>query len=132
MLNEQNIQAALAVERKMYTALCDLIEITSDLSNALSRQDQVSFQLFLGMRQDSINLLSDYRDTLKKQCNSLSPQDGDILKKLLSGVDVPQNFNTKQLVDQVNRNQALLNRAIQSDRFINQRLCGKKSFYSHE
>ena len=43
MLSEQTVMSALVTERKMYTALTELLETTGELSEALSRQDQVSF-----------------------------------------------------------------------------------------
>lgn len=122
--------AALSVERKMYAVLSEFLDTTSELSDALQRQDQISFQLYLNMRQESVNQLSEYRDALKKQCSELPSADGDLLRSILSGGEVPNDGSMKKLSEQVHKNRGLLDRAVQSDRVINQRLGGKKSFYS--
>lgn len=46
MLSEQTLSFACAVERQMYTSLIEIDELTSQLADAVSRQDQVSVRLF--------------------------------------------------------------------------------------
>ena len=101
MLNDQIIMAALSVERKMYAVLSELLDTTSELSDALQRQDQVSFQLYLNMRQESVNQLSEYREALKKQCLDLPPAEGELLRAILSGGDASSDGNVKKLSEQV-------------------------------
>lgn len=130
MLNEQQIQAAMGVARRMYPLLLDVMEITDDLSDSLKRQDQVSVRMFLSMRQDSINQLVKCKEELRKQCNLMKPEEGEQLQQILDGnppKDVP---GISQLAEQVEKNQTLLRRVIQADRVINQRIGGKQSFYS--
>lgn len=115
----------------MYAVLSEFLDTTSELSDALQRQDQVSFQLYLNMRQESVNQLSEYKEALKKQCLDLSPAEGELLRTILSGGDAPSDGNVKKLSEQVHKNRGLLDRAVQADRVINQRLGGKKSFYSN-
>lgn len=132
MLKEQEIMSALAVERRMYMILSELVEITSELSDALQWQDQVSFQLYLSMRQESINQLRDNKEILRKQCKSLSQEDGNALREILSGTGVPNSPNEQKLCEQVQKNRGLLDRIIQADRLVSRRLGGKKSFYSQQ
>ena len=41
-MDEKVIAAAVATERKRYTVLTEVMEITEELSDAFQRQDQVS------------------------------------------------------------------------------------------
>ncbi len=130
MLNEQQIQAAMGVARRMYPLLLEVMEITDDLSDSLNRQDQVSVRMFLSMRQDSINQLVKCKEELQKQCKLMEPKEGEQLRQILDGnppKDVP---GISQLAEQVQKNQTLLRRVIRADRVINQRIGGKQSFYS--
>lgn len=130
MLNEQQIQAAMGVARRMYPLLLEVMEITDDLSDSLSRQDQVSMRMFLSMRQDSINQLVKCKEELRKQCSLMEPEAGEELRQILAG-NPPKNVpGISQLAEQVEKNQALLRRVVQSDRVISQRIGGKQSFYS--
>lgn len=129
MLSEQTVMSALVTERKMYTALTELLETTGELSEALSRQDQVSFQLYLGMRHDTLNQLAECKAILKKQCADLPEKEGNALRQILSG-EAPQDGGAQRLADQVRRNRELWQKAVLADRLANQRLGGKKSFYA--
>ncbi len=129
MLSENAVMSAMVVQRKMYGALSELQETTIELSDALKRQDQVSFRLYLGLRQDAINQLVEYQAALKKQCAGLSDADRDRLEKILTGDATAEQDSEKRLIDLVKKNKNSLERIIQQDRMVNQRLGGKKSFY---
>lgn len=129
MLSENAVMSAMAVERKMYGALSELQETTIELSDAFKRQDQVSFRLYLGLRQDSINQLVECRTLLKKQCMGLPASDKEHLEKILAGDAIVEQDLEKRLIDLVKKNRNTLERIIQQDRVINQRLGGKNSFY---
>ena len=113
----------------MYTALNELLETTGELSEALQRQDQVSFQLYLGMRQDTLNQLAECKAILKKQCAELPEKEGNALREVLSG-ETPEDDGVQRLADQVRRNRELWEKAVLADRLANQRLGGKKSVYA--
>lgn len=129
MLSEQTVLSALVVERKMYTAFTELLETTGELSEALRRQDQVSFQLYLSMRQDTLNQLTEYKALLQKQCAELPETEGNALRDILAG-KTPVEDGAQRLADQVRRNRELWQKAVMADRIANQRLGGKKSFYA--
>ena len=127
MLDERVILSALLVERRIYVSLSELLETTTELSDALKRQDQVSFQLYLSMRQEFLNQISEYRATLKKQCADLPREEGECLRGILNGTS--QESGGQPLADQIRKNRALYDRILQADKLISRRLCGTKSFY---
>lgn len=124
------IAAALATERKCYAALTEVMELTQNLSDAVQRQDQVTVQMFLSMRQEPINQLKEYRSLQRKRCASLPEEESAALWKVLTGKGADGTGQLQDLEKVVGQNQSLLERIQQADRQVSVRLGGKKSFYS--
>lgn len=124
------IAAALATERKCYAALTEVMELTQDLSDAVQRQDQVTVQMFLSMRQEPINQLKEYRRLQRKRCASLPEEESAALWKVLTGKGADGTGQLQDLEKVVGQNQSLLERIQQADRQVSVSLGGKKSFYS--
>ena len=129
-MDSQVIAAALATERKCYAALTEVMELTQDLSDAVQRQDQVTVQMFLSMRQEPINQLKEYRSLQRKRCASLPEEESAALWKVLTGKGADGTGQLQDLEKVVGQNQSLLERIQQADRQVSVRLGGKKSFYS--
>ena len=72
-MDEQVLKVAMSAEQKMYTALSEVMELTGELADAFQRQDQVSVQIFLGMRQEPIDRLESCKAMLERQCLQLPP-----------------------------------------------------------
>lgn len=129
MLDEEQIQTALRVERRMYALLLEVMDVTNDLCDAVNRQDQVSVRMFLKMRKDTLLSVMKCKEELQIQCNQLDPVAFEQMQQILSNQpcqDVPVSAVLSQQVD---RNQALLRRIVKADQAISQRLGGKRSFY---
>lgn len=129
-MDSQVIAAALATERKCYAALTEVMELTQDLSDAVQRQDQVTVQMFLSMRQEPINQLKEYRSLQRKRCASLPEEESAALWKVLTGKGGDGTDQLQELEKLVGQNQSLLERIQQVDRQVSVSLGGKKSFYS--
>ena len=129
-MDSQVIAAALATERKCYAALTEVMELTQDLSDAVQRQDQVTVQMFLSMRQEPINQLKEYRSLQRKRCASLPEEESAALWKVLTGKGADGTGQLQELEKLVGQNQSLLERIQQADRQVSVSLGGKKSFYS--
>ena len=129
-MDSQVIAAALATERKCYAALTEVMELTQDLSDAVQRQDQVTVQMFLSMRQEPINQLKEYRSLQRKRCAALPEEESAALWKVLTGKGADGTGQLQDLEKVVGQNQSLLERIQQADRQVSVSLGGKKSFYS--
>lgn len=129
-MNEQEIAAILSIERKMYTALTEVMELTGELANAIERQDQVSVEMFLSMRQEPINQLTDYRALLKRQCAGLPKEEGEKLQQFLFSEAYAQFPQAQSLEKIVRQNRTLWERIMQLDRRLNQRIGRDRSFYA--
>lgn len=132
MLSDQTLSTATAIQRKMYTSLTEVADLTDQLSQSVDRRDQVSVQMFLSMRQEEINQLTSCKAILQRQCAELPPEDGALLRQMLTGqVSQPPTSPAGQaLLQQVERNRALLERIFRADQAVSRRLGGPTSYYS--
>lgn len=130
MLSAEMLSLVTAVEKSMYRSLTDLEELTQELSQAVDRGDRVSIQMFLSMRQEPLDQLLKQQAALRRQRAGLSPEDGRLLRALLEDTEPPACSGSEELVRQATRNRTLLERIIQTDRRISQRLGGSASFYA--
>lgn len=129
MLSQQAVSAAMAVEKQMYLALTEVEELTGELGHALERRDQVAVRMYLSLRQEEINRLTEHKALLRRQCAQLPEEEARQLRALLSRQDTGPIEGTEDLKRQVKRNGVLLDRVLRADKRISQRLGGKQSFY---
>lgn len=130
-MNEQTITEAHGACRSMYTALTELLELTNELSKAIQRQDQVSVQLFLSMRQEPLDRLRVCDTRLRRLCSLLPPAEGAQLRQVLNGQG-GGTAATQGLERTVRQNRQLLEQITRMDERINRRMGGKKSFYEQK
>ncbi len=132
MLSDQTLMAAASLQRNMYIALNEVAELTDELAQAVSRQDQVSVRLFLSMRQEEIDRLMGHRAALRRQCDQLSAQDRRQLRRLLAGATdcIPPSPAGEALALQVRNTRSLLERVCRADQAVSLRFGGSNSFYA--
>ncbi len=132
MLSDQDFTCAIAIQRKMYTSLNEVADLTDELSQAVSRQDQVSVRMFLSMRQEEIQRLTSYQAMLHRQCRQLLPEDARLLTQLNSGrfQGTAPSPSAQALLQQAQRNRSLLERVRRADEAVSSRLGGPNSFYN--
>ena len=129
-MDEQVLKVAMSAEQKMYTALSEVMELTGELADAFQRQDQVSVQMFLGMRQEPIDRLESCKAMLERQCLQLPPEQRQILRGILQGQTRPPQ--AQALGESVQKNKRLLDRILEVDRQLNLRIGGEHSFYRQQ
>ena len=129
-MDEQVLKVAMSAEQKMYTALSEVMELTGELADAFQRQDQVSVQMFLGMRQEPIDRLESCKAMLERQCLQLPPEQRQILRGILQGQTPPPQ--AQALGELVQKNKRLLDRILEVDRRLNLRIGGEHSFYCQQ
>lgn len=131
-MNQQSVMEALGLERKRNEALLEAQELTDELAQALQRQDQVSVQMFLSMRQAPINRLRELQALRRKQLAALPEGELSEMEKLLSGAAPGQTATEQSLVRLAGQNRHILERVLQEDRRLSTRLGGKKSYYAQQ
>ncbi len=115
----------IAQLKKRYSLLNEIYDITEQMSDALNRDDEVSFQMLLSMRQEPILYMKE-SDTILLSLKSELPQ--DIIKRWheLEKNAEPLNQEETLFKQQIEQNRRLLERLVPFDNRILNVLKNKK------
>lgn len=128
---EEMLSKALSLLQKKYGALEEIYSLTGQMEDALSRKDEVSFQLLLKMRAEEMARVEQLQEQLWQ------PGEGDLkenswYRRLLSAEFLeedpgdPQEARVKRIRLSTQR---LIEKIQGEDRKLNVRMAGKKSWY---
>ena len=98
------------------------------MAEAVDRDDQVTVQMLLAMREEPIRELTNAREALKQQIAASAPEDAKRLRAILNG-EATEAAEERVLVNQVAANQRLLEQVQQLDKILNQKISREKSIY---
>ncbi len=129
-MNESNLKELLELERKLYAKISETTDITQELSDGVERNDQVSVELFLAMRQRPILEMEEIRSRIELKRVELNPQDALRFDELLSGAPA-ENRDELPLTKQLSMNRRFLTRLTELDCLVSRKLCGNQSHYDH-
>ena len=114
--------------KRIYTALNEALDLTRQLADAVDRDDQVSTQMLISMRQEPTDKLALAQQALAQQRQSLPDADADRLSAILRGAE-PETPEEGPLMAQVGANQRVLRQLVELDRVVNRKLAREKSVY---
>lgn len=115
--------------KKMYAHLNETLDLSRQLAEAVDRDDHVTIQMLLAMRQEPIEKLRRAQNALEQQRDLLEPEDGQELADLLSG-GPPETDAAAPLAAQVGMNRRLLEQVQALDKAISLKLAREKSIYN--
>lgn len=115
--------------KKMYAHLNETLDLSRQLAEAVDRDDHVTIQMLLAMRQEPIEKLRRAKNALEQQRDLLEPEDGQELADLLSG-GPPETDAAAPLAAQVGMNRRLLEQVQALDKAISLKLAREKSIYN--
>ncbi len=122
------LQKALVNTKRIYLLLNEVWDISGQLADALDRQDQVTLQMLVSMRQGPIDQLAQTRSVLIEMKNTLPEQQAQRLGELLNGAEAREESEA-ELAKQVCANQRMLAQVIELDKRLNRKLTREKSIY---
>lgn len=114
--------------RCIYNLLGEVFSLSQQLADALGRDDQVTIQLLLGMREEPIQNLAKRREILAQMLENLPKKEAERLRELLNGASA-ETEEEAGLVQQVAMNSRLLQRVQELDQQINRKITHEKSVY---
>lgn len=127
-MEEETLKNVLAQQRKAYHQLNSVLDLTQQLAEAVTRDDQVSMRMLLAMRREPIMQLGDIQSRTQALIQSSPPDTAMRLDALYQGGAAETELE-KPLCTQLEQNHRLLDRIIQLDKVVNRKLAGPKSFY---
>ena len=128
-MEQDALMKALVQLKRMGNLLNEVLDLSQQLAEALDRNDQVSVEMLVAMRQEPIDKLEETDQALRDQLAALPPETGRRLTALLNG-DSPAEAHEKLLTDQIAANRRRLSQIIERDKILNQKLSRGKSAYS--
>ena len=114
--------------KRIYLLLNEVLDLSSQLAQAMDRDDQVTIRMLISMRREPIDKLKQARSVLLEMKHELSPEDALRLTELLNGADAQEKEET-ELANQVRANQRLLEQVLALDKRLNQKLARENSIY---
>lgn len=115
-------------EKRRYALLNELFDLTKQLAEAVDRNDEVTIQMLLSMREGPLAQMRQVEENLTRQRSSLSEEDGRRLEELLSGAQA-QRQEENALSGQVGTNRRLLGQLVELDKRVNKKVTREKSVY---
>ncbi len=114
--------------KRIYRNLDATMDLSRQMAEAVDRDDQVTVQMLLAMREEPIRELTNAREALKQQIAASAPEDAKRLRAILNG-EATEAAEERVLVNQVAANQRLLEQVQQLDKILNQKISREKSIY---
>ena len=124
-MTEKTVMDALVQMKRTGNLLNELEDLTRQLGQAIDRNDQVSMQMLVGMREEPLGKLQAADQAVREQLEALhDTEEAADLAALLNGGPPPQPGERTQqmLCEQVAANRRRLNQIIELDKVLNQRL----------
>ena len=115
--------------KRIYRNLDATMDLSRQMAEAVDRDDQVTVQMLLAMREEPIRELTNAREVLKQQIAASAPEDAKRLRAILNGEATEAAEEERVQVNQVAANQRLLEQVQQLDKILNQKISREKSIY---
>lgn len=132
-MNEKELWLGLLLQcRGKYICANELLRLTQELGEAVNRDDKVSIQLQLVMRQDEIDKIRKYEE---KICILLEayPSMYEQCKKVMSGdydLEACMTEEEKAVAKVSQDLKSVVKRTVEIDKIVNQKIAGDRSFYA--
>lgn len=129
-MEQNDVMDLLMLAKRFSNKLTEVLDLTSQMAEAVDRQDQISVQLLVSMRQEPIAHLEQIKESTGHRLDLLPQEDAGYLRGLMEGKeDEARAENDRMLAVQSAANLRLLQRVLELDRRVNHKLAGKESVY---
>lgn len=128
-MGQQDLALLLQWKKKQFLKYNEILSVTEQMVQSMERNDRFSVNMLLSMREDPIRQAEEIQDQIGAYLYQMPELDAIRANELLTGAADGQGMESA-LCSQVAQNRRLLDRIIQLDKFISQRLGGKRSFYA--
>ncbi len=130
-MTEKTVMDALVQMKRTGNLLNELEDLTQQLAQSIDRNDQVSTQMLIAMREEPLAKLQAADKALREQMEVLSDrEEAEKLAALLNGGEAEPGERTQQMLqEQVAANRRRLKQIMTVDRVLNQRLGREQSAY---
>ncbi|MDD3141203.1 MAG: hypothetical protein PHX08_19845 [Lachnospiraceae bacterium] len=119
--------------QKKYSCVSEIHRLTEEVGTSLSRDDRVSVQMILAMRQDEMNASDECDKSIELLIESLQIEEQCKVRELLKLDDINEadSIEGKKIIEIKRNIRMILERCVQLDKAMSTRVAGKDSFYSY-
>ena len=131
-MKEKTVMDALVQMKRTGNLLNELLDLTRQLGESIDRNDQVSTQMLIAMREEPLGKLQAADKALREQMEALDDrEEAGQLAAILNGGGAGDDAGrtVEMLCDQVALNRRRLKQVTDLDRVLNQRIARGKSAY---
>lgn len=131
-MEEKPVMDALVQMKRTGNLLNELLDLTQQLGQAIDRNDQVSIQMLVAMREEPLAKLQAADQALRDQLEVMTDLESaaQLASMLNGGLPAQEDSQTQQaLCAQVAANQRRLKQVMDLDRMLNQRMARERSAY---
>ena len=134
-MTENTVMDALVQMKRTGNLLNELEDLTRQMGEAIDRNDQVSMEMLIAMREEPLGKLQEADQAIRDQLELLTDKfEAAQLASMLDGgppADSGERVQ-QQLCEQVAVNNRRLNRVTELDRRLNERLARENSVYRRD
>lgn len=123
----------LKLYQRKYNAVSEIHRLTEEMGEFLSKNDRVSVQLIMKMRQDEMNLADKCNTSVALIESAMEQNDRNRLQRLLENSgenNIAETFEEKKLQEIAKNIKLILQKTIELDKRLSSRIAGNDSFYS--
>ncbi|MGC6172992.1 hypothetical protein [Lacrimispora sp. 38-1] len=131
-MEESMLLEILKEMQKKYQCMAEIERITREIGEFLSRNDQTSVQMLLGMRQEEMDKADMFTKNINCLISVLPPEEAAKVDNLVKGQENwnPNEQISEKIMEKGKNIQHILKRTIEIDRHISTRIAGTHSFYN--
>ncbi len=131
-MEESMLLEILKEMQKKYQCMAEIERITREIGEFLSRNDQTSVQMLLGMRQEEMDKVDMFTKNINCLISVLPPEEAAKVDNLVKGQENwnPNEQISEKIMEKGKNIQHILKRTIEIDRHISTRIAGTHSFYN--
>ena len=134
-MTEKTVIDALVQMKRTGNLLNELEDLTRQMGEAIDRNDQVSLEMLISMREEPLGKLQETDQAVRDQLELMTDKlEAAQLASMLNG-GLPADSDERaqqQLCDQVAANNRRLKRIMELDRQLNERLARENSTYRRD
>ena len=134
-MTEKTVMDALVQMKRTGNLLNEMEDLTKQMGEVIDRNDQVSLEMLIAMREEPLSKLQEADRAVRDQLELLTDRlEAAQLASMLGGGPPadPDARVQRQLCDQVASNNRRLKRIIELDRQLNERLARESSAYRRD
>lgn len=131
-MEESMLLEILKEMQKKYQCMAEIERITREIGEFLSRNDQTSVQMLLGMRQEEMDKADMFTKNINCLISVLPPEEAAKVDNWVKGQENwnPNEQISEKIMEKGKNIQHILKRTIEIDRHISTRIAGTHSFYN--